>query len=101
AVGPARHCSNALGLSPDGPHLAISDQSEERKSLIYILPVAGGTPRRVTRLGPSYWHGWSPDGRTLAFCGERNGEFDVYTIPVEGGEERRLTAALGFARCPG
>jgi TolB protein len=95
-TGLATHCNNDHGLSPDGTQLAISDQSEERKSLIYILPVAGGTPRRVTRLGPSYWHGWSPDGRTLAFCGERNGEFDVYTIPVEGGDEKRLTTAAGL-----
>ena len=39
------------------------------KSLIYTLPVAGGTPKLVTPTGPSYWHGWSPDGKTLAFCG--------------------------------
>jgi TolB protein len=53
-------------------------------------------PRRVTRLGPSYWHGWSPDGRTLAYCAERGGEYDVYTIPVEGGDETRLTTAAGL-----
>jgi Tol biopolymer transport system component len=52
-------------------------------------------PRPVTTTGPSYWHGWSPDGSTLAFCGERNGNFDIYTIPVEGGEEKRLTTAPG------
>ncbi len=75
----------------------ISDQSQEqRKSLIYILPVSGGTPRRVTQLGPSYWHGWSPDGKTLAYCAERNGEYDVYTIPAEGGEEKRLTTSPGL-----
>ncbi len=95
-TGSATGCNNDHGLSPDGTQLAVSDQSEERKSLIYILPAGGGTPRRVTRLGPSYWHGWSPDGKTLAFCGERNGEFDIYTIPADGGEERRLTAAPGL-----
>ena len=26
------------------------------------------------RPGPSYWHGWSPDGKTLAYCAERGGE---------------------------
>jgi Tol biopolymer transport system component len=50
----------------------------------------------VTTLAPSYWHGWSPDGSTLAFCGERNGEFDIYTIPAGGGEETRLTTAKGL-----
>ena len=30
---------------------------------------------------------WSPDGQTLAFVGERNGEFDIYSI-LAGGENR-------------
>jgi TolB protein len=61
-----------------------------------LLPFAGGTPRRITATCPSYWHGWSPDGATLAFCGERNGEFDVYSIPAAGGREKRLTTAPGL-----
>jgi Tol biopolymer transport system component len=95
-TGFANRCNNDHGLSPDGTQLVISDQSQEGKSLIYILPARGGIPRLVTRLGPSYWHGWSPDGKMLAYCAERNGEFDIYTIPVEGGEEKRLTTAAGL-----
>ena len=53
-------------------------------------------PQSITTLGPSYWHGWSPDGATLAYCAERNGEFDIYTIPAAGGEEKRLTTAKGL-----
>ena len=92
----ATRCNNDHGLSPDGKTLVISDHAEERRSIIYTLPITGGTPKRITKFGPSYWHGWSPDGKTLAFCGERNGEFDIYTIPVEGGDETRLTAAAGL-----
>ncbi len=95
-TGFALHCNNDHGLSPDGKWLVISDQSQERRSIIYTLPATGGTPQRITKLGPSYWHGWSPDGQTLAFCGERNGEFDIYTIPATGGEETRLTTAKGL-----
>jgi hypothetical protein len=96
-TGFATRCNNDHGISPDGSLLAISDQSQEgHKSTIYVVPLAGGTPRRVTQRSPSYWHGWSPDGKTLAFCGERNGEFDVYTIPAAGGEETRLTTAAGL-----
>jgi Tol biopolymer transport system component len=95
-TGFATRCNNDHGVSPDGATLVISDQSQEQRSLIYTLPVAGGTPQRVTRLGPSYWHGWSADGKTLAYCAERNGEFDVYAIPVTGGEEKRLTTAKGL-----
>jgi regulation of enolase protein 1 (concanavalin A-like superfamily) len=89
------HCNNDHGISPDGTQLAISDQTKDGKSRIYVLPVSGGAPRLVTPLAPSYWHGWSPDGKTLAYCAERNGQFDIYTMPVDGGEETRLTTAPG------
>jgi Tol biopolymer transport system component len=92
----ATHCNNDHGLSPDGTQFAVSDQTVGGKSRIYLLPIDGGKPIKITSNAPSYWHGWSPDGKTLAFCGERNGEFDVYTIPVTGGEETRLTTAPGL-----
>jgi dipeptidyl aminopeptidase/acylaminoacyl peptidase len=96
-TGFANRCNNDHGVSPDGTQLAISDGSQaSRKSLIYTLPVSGGMPKLITPTGPSYWHGWSPDGRTLAFCGERGGEFDIYTIPAAGGPETRLTTAKGL-----
>jgi len=89
--------NNDHGISPDGTLLVVSDQSsEDGQSRIHVLPVEGGTPRLVTELGPSYWHGWSPDGETLAYVGRRDDEYDIYTIPVEGGKETRLTTAPGL-----
>ena len=96
-TGFATQCNNDHGISPDGTQMVVSDQSqEEHRSLVYMLPLAGGTPKRITRNSPSYWHGWSPDGKTLAFVGQRNDEFDIYSIPVAGGEETRLTTAKGL-----
>ena len=96
-TGSVQRCNNDHGLSPDGATLFISDQSlTDRKSRIYSLPWAGGTPKLITPVGPSYWHGVSPDGRTLAYCAERNGEFDIYTLPVDGGTETRLTTSPGL-----
>jgi len=96
-TGFATRCNNDHGFSPDGTQLVISDQSqEEHRSLVYVLPVGGGVPRRITQKSPSYWHGWSPDGKTLAFVGERNGDFDIYTIPAAGGDETQLTTAKGL-----
>ncbi|NNF19566.1 MAG: TolB family protein [Flavobacteriaceae bacterium] len=95
-TGFAKRINNDHGISPDGKTLVISDQSENGKSLIYTLPIQGGSPKKITDKGPSYWHGWSPDGQTLAYCAERNGNYDIYTIPVNGGEEQRLTSAEGL-----
>ncbi len=96
-TGFAIRCNNDHGISPDSKWLAISDQSQaDHQSLVYIVPFKGGAPRRVTQNSPSYWHGWSPDGNTLAFVGQRNGDFDIYSIPVMGGDETRLTTAKGL-----
>ncbi|MDR6197737.1 transporter [Siphonobacter sp. SORGH_AS_0500] len=101
-TGFASQCNNDHGLSPDKKWLAISHNDKQDpspksyKSAIYILPVSGGEPRRITKEVPSFWHGWSPDGKTLAYCGERMGNFDIYTISPEGGEEKRLTTSEGL-----
>ena len=96
-TGIAIRCNNDHGISPDGTQLVVSDQSQEdHKSLIYVLPIGGGTAKRITKLSPSYWHGWSPDGKTLAYCAQRGDDFDIYSISVDGGEEKRLTTAKGL-----
>ncbi|MVT07652.1 TolB family protein [Chitinophaga tropicalis] len=101
-TGFATECNNDHGISPDKKWLTIShndksDPSEKPyKSAIYILPVTGGQPRRITPQVPSFWHGWTPDGKTLAYCAERNGNFDIYTISVDGGTEKRLTDNEGL-----
>ena len=96
-TSPQTKCNNDHGLSPDGSEIAISDSSSaDGKSRVYLVSANGGTPRQVTPDGPSYWHGWSPDGKTLAFTGQRGGEFDIYTVPARGGAETRLTTAKGL-----
>ncbi len=96
-TGFAIQCNNDHGISPDQKWLAISDQSQpDHLSSVYKVPIGGGTPLRITQNSPSYWHGWSPDGKTLAFTGQRNGDFDIYTIPAAGGDEKRLTTAKGL-----
>lgn len=95
-TGSAARCNNDHVLSPDGRQVGLSSAGPEGRSLVYVAPLSGGEPRLVTPVGPSYLHGWSPDGTTLAYCAERGGEFDIYTMPVEGGEETRLTDAPGL-----
>jgi TolB protein len=97
-TGFATSNNNDHVLSFDGRTLAISNHSAEdhNASIVYTVPVSGGTPRRVTKLGPSYLHGWSPDGKFLVYTGQRGGEFDIYRIPVDGGDETRLTTTPGL-----
>lgn len=96
-TGFAGRCNNDHVLSADGNKIAISHGTkEDGRSRIYTLPITGGTPTLITPMAPSYLHGWSPNGKTLAYCAARNDNFDVYTIPTEGGEETRLTDAPGL-----
>ena len=91
--------NNDHGISFDGRKMAISSSTDvngKRRSIIYTVPVKGGTPKRITENGPSYWHGWSPDDQWLTYCAERNGNYDVYKIPANGGNEIRLTSADGL-----
>ena len=97
-TGFATHNNNDHVLSFDGRMLGISNHAPEDSgaSIVYVLPASGGTPTRVTAQGPSYLHGWSPDGKWLVYTGQRNGDFDVYKIPASGGDEIRLTTAPGL-----
>jgi TolB protein len=96
-TGFAIDCNNDHVLSPDNSQLAVSHfTNEDATSRIYILPFEGGAPRLVTDKGPSYLHGWSPDGKRLAYCAERNGQYDIYTISVDGGVETQLTNLPGL-----
>ena len=97
-TGFATSNNNDHVLSFDGAMLGISHQptEEQRRSVVYTLPVSGGTPKRITANSPSYLHGWSPDAKFLVFTGGRNGEFDIYKISRDGGEEIRLTTSPGL-----
>jgi TolB protein len=89
----ATNNNNDHVLSFDGKLIGISHHSVDDKdqSIVYYLPVTGGKPTRVTSKGPSYLHGWSPDGKFLIYTGGRNEEYNIYKIPVNGGEEIQLT----------
>lgn len=95
--GFAIDCNNDHVLSPDKAQIAVSHfTNEDAVSRIYILPINGGSPRLVTEKGSSYLHGWSPDGQRLAYCAERGGQYDIYTISVDGGPETQLTNLPGL-----
>ena len=96
-TGDVKNNNNDHVLSFDGKTIGLSSGVRELGgSIIYTVPISGGTPKQITPKGPSYLHGWSPDGKDLVFCGSRNNEYDVYKIPANGGPEVRLTDAKGL-----
>lgn len=91
------NCNNDHVLSPDGEGLFVSHHTkEDGLSRIYKIFFDGRMPELVTPLAPSYLHGITLDGKMLAYCAERNGEYDIYTIPTAGGNETQLTTAFGL-----
>ena len=101
-TGHAIALNNDHGLSPDNNFLAVSNFDQQGSSLesfgssIYVLPVTGGEPRKVTSERMCFWHGWSPDGKNLAYTGYLDGNFDIYTIDVNGGPSTRLSTTEGL-----
>lgn len=94
--------NNDHGLSPDKKTLALSNTEKSGSGLsdmissIYLVPVEGGEPKKVSTENLCFWHGWSPDGKTLAYVGMKGTNLDVYTIPVNGGKAKRLTKTEGL-----
>ena len=100
-------CNNDHVPSPDNQLLAVSCMPPELtdgtyESHIYVLPMTGGEPKDLTGPGLSYLHGWSPDGKELAYCAfrkkpeEETMRIEICTIPSDGGEETCLTDGKGY-----
>jgi Tol biopolymer transport system component len=93
--------NNDHGLSPDGRLLVISDQSEpDNLSRIHVVTLDGSSPARTLVDDPaarSYWHGWTPDGSTLAYVrvGTADGSYDIWAKDIAGGAARPLIVGPG------
>lgn len=66
---------------------------------LYKVSINGGTAQRLTsHVGYEMFPKFSPDGQTVAFTGQYDGNTEVYTIPVTGGEPLRITYTPTNAR---
>ncbi len=64
---------------------------------LWLVDSQGGIARRLTSdKGLELFPKFSPDGKWIAFTGQYDGNTDVYLIPAEGGEPKRLTYRPGF-----
>jgi TolB protein len=101
-IGEATKCTGSHGLSPDGKLLAIScSMPGKAETRVYIVAAGGGEPRVLTENPWSYFHSWSPDGKTIAFTRpDHNGGGNILSIAVDGGEEKALTEGSGISDDP-
>lgn len=85
-------------ISFDGKMLGLSSSSGDRAfgSMVYTVPIDGGVPKQVTLTGPSYLHGWSPNGKWLTYTAQRDNDYNIYKIKAKGGKEVRLTKSAGL-----
>ena len=108
-----------LDWSPDGRYIAFSysrrkdDKNpvpDSRMDIgdIYLMPVNGGLPKRLTQMDKKGFQftspRWSPDGKTIAFRsldyegwekGSESEPISLYTTDVEGGKPKLVTNELG------
>ncbi len=100
-IGNATDCTGSHGLSPDGKWLAITCTTPNQPGRhVYIVPAMGGTPRLVTANPDSYFHSWSPDGKTILFTRLSQGRLRIYSIAADGGQETALTSGTGVSDAP-
>ncbi|MBN1568497.1 MAG: S9 family peptidase [Acidobacteria bacterium] len=84
-------------ISPDGKWIAytvtaVDKEKNSSNSDIWIIPVAGGEARRLTRSPKiDYRPRWSPDSKEIAFVSARDGTSQIYRLPIGGGEARKAT----------
>src|SRR5438105_2264726 len=84
-------------VSPDGKWVVyvvgeLDREAGKTNSDLWLVPVAGGEPKRLTTApGTNNHPRWSPDGTTIAFTSSRGGSTQVWLLPRDGGEARQLT----------
>lgn len=86
-------------FSPDGTEIAFSGNYDGNMDL-YVMPVTGGLPRRVTHHGaPDRLIGWYPDGKRLLYATSMTSYKDrfnqLYSIPASGGLPEKLPMPYG------
>ena len=101
-IGPGRSAGVLAATSTAAPGgetrlLRFPTLSKDSIAFVYggdlwTVPRGGGLARQLTTdPGLDWLPRYSPDGKWIAFTGSYDGNQDVYVIPAEGGEPRRLT----------
>lgn len=88
--------------SPDGKYIAfVSSREGSRIEMargdIYVMKADGSAVANLTRTpDEDNYPAWSSDGRSIYFVSLRDGTAQIYSVPLQGGQQRRLTHNTGF-----
>ena len=89
--------------SPDGKQIAVQRSAGGVASEIWLVPAAGGPPRRVSN-DPAevFSHGpvFTPDGRGIVHSSNRAGATNLWVMPVDGSPPVQLTSGPGPDESP-
>jgi Tol biopolymer transport system component len=79
-------------ISPDGQWIAFRRSQRQGHQDVYRVPFGGGDVDRLTFDDVHVQSmDWTPDGRTIIFSSNRNGERSLWRIPTDGGEPVRVS----------
>ena len=89
--------------SPDGTRLVVEVRRGEDVQ-IALVATAGGPLEVITAERGLHWpHSWAPDNDRIAFAGERDGRWELYSISASSRDRRQLTTFAspnGYVRYP-
>jgi TolB protein len=86
--------------SPDSSRIIFS-MAINGNTDIYTIPVAGGTPTRLTNTaGIDTGGSFSPDGRRIVFESDRSGTQQIYVMDADGSSQRRISFGGGGYATP-
>jgi Tol biopolymer transport system component len=93
-VGDQYRCNNDKAWSWDGKLLGFSASVQGgRGSQVYAAKADGSDAKLLTPNAPSYFHGWSPDNKWLAYVAHHgDGKYHMYRVSLNGGAEEQLTS---------
>ena len=88
-------------MSPDGRRIAYRHMIGEMNSEVFVADADGSHVRNLTN-HPSFegWPAWSPDGKQIAFAGNRNSSYQIFVMDRDGGNVRLIANTEGRATAP-
>jgi TolB protein len=82
-----------VDIDPTGKWIVFASTQHRTTADLYMKQVDGQTVTQLTTdIGNDVMPAISPDGKSIAYCSDRAGNWDIYVQPVDGGKAMQLTS---------